>query len=247
MVDDRFTTLGGTGELADADIAPVAAMIGDRTRAAMLWALSDGRALPAGELARAGRVRASAGSAHLAKLVSAELLRVERFGRHRYYRLAQPGIIPVLEALAAVAAPKLATDSRDAHAGQAVRRARTCYDHVAGTLGVAITEGLLRSRALVQEGRAYHLTSQGEGYFTALGLRLDLIVAACHRTRRPLATACLDWSERRYHLAGALGAALCARLLALEWVQRRPASRALRITNIGRRELRRRFSIDHLY
>lgn len=247
MFDELSSKTWNSPGLSDADVAAVAAVIGDRARAAMLWALSDGRALPAGELARAGRVRPSAGSAHLSKLVSAALICVERLGRHRYYRLAQPGIVPVLEALAAVAPPKRAIDARDAHAGQAIRRARTCYDHLAGVLGVAITAALLRSGAMVREPGAYDLTEKGGDVFAEIGLSVAEVAASTRRTRRPLATPCLDWSERRHHLAGSLGAALCARLLELEWIVRRPATRALRITNVGRRELRRRFAIDHLY
>jgi len=229
--------------LADANVAPLAFLLGDPARAAMLWAVSDGRALPAGELCRIGRVTPSAGSAHLTKLVAGRVLVAESHGRHRYYRLAVPGIVNVLEALAAISDPIAAVSLKEAHAANAVRLARTCYDHMAGLLGVKITEALIEQRALVPGGREYVVTEAGLLRFAELGIDVDAVHATARRTRRPLTRACLDWSERRHHLAGALGAALVTRLLELEWVARMPATRALRVTNEGRRALRREFGI----
>jgi DNA-binding transcriptional ArsR family regulator len=210
----------------------------------MLWALSDGRTLPAGELARIGRVGAPAASAHLAKLTAARLIRAERHGRHRYYHLIEPGVVRVLEGLATMAPSRRAADAREAHDARAIRVARTCYDHLAGALGVGITDALVQRGSLVLEKRAYRVTSAGVDQLAAIGIDVDNVIDAARVTRRPLTRACLDWSERRYHLAGALGATLSTRLLELEWLERRPATRALRITNLGRRELRRRFSLE---
>jgi DNA-binding transcriptional ArsR family regulator len=230
--------------LADADVAPIAALLSDRARVAMLWALSDGRMLPAGELARIGRVGAPAASAHLAKLAGAQLISAERHGRHRYYRLIEPNIIHILEGLATIAPSRRASNAREAHAASAIRLARTCYDHVAGAVGVAITDRLVRDGCLVLEHRTYRVTELGVERLNELGVDVGAIIAKARTTRRPLARACLDWSERRYHLAGALGAKLCERLLELNWLAQRPSTRALLITNLGRRELRRRFGIE---
>jgi DNA-binding transcriptional ArsR family regulator len=230
--------------LADAAVAPVATLLADPARAAMLLAVSDGRALPAGELARVGRVTPSAASAHLAKLVAGGLLAAERHGRHRYYRLANPAIVAALEALAAVALPAPARSFREAHAAAAVRQARTCYDHLAGLLGVQVTESLVAQGALVLRGREYAVTDAGVSCLGQLGIDVAALAESARRTRRPLTRACLDWSERRYHMAGALGAALATRLLDLAWLARTPGSRALRITNEGRRALRRLFDVE---
>ncbi len=232
--------------LADANIAPLASLIGDPVRAAMLWAVSDGRALPAGELCRIARSTPSAGSAHLTRLVAGGLLTVERHGRHRYFKLATPGVVSALEALAAIAAPTPAASLKEAHAAGAIRLARTCYDHLAGLLGVGLTRALVEQNALVLTGREYSVTDAGIARFATLGIDVNRVAEAARRTRRPVARACLDWSERRHHLAGALGAALVTRLLELAWVERMPASRALKITNQGRRVLWREFSIQLL-
>jgi DNA-binding transcriptional ArsR family regulator len=227
----------------EARVAPTAALLADPARAAMLWALSDGRALPAGELARVACIGAPAASAHLAKLTAGGLVEAERHGRHRYYRLANPAIVAALEALAAVAPPARATSLREAHAATGIRLARTCYDHLAGTLGVRITESLVEQGALAADGRAYVVTDAGVSRFARLGIDVDEVAEEARRTRRPLARACLDWSERRYHLAGALGAVLVERFLDAGWIERMRASRALRITNAGRRALKREFDV----
>ena len=229
--------------LGDAQVAPTAALLADPTRAAMLWALSDGRALPAGVLAQAAGVGAPTASAHLARLTAGGLLACERHGRHRYYRLSNPAVVTALEALAAIAPPVLAASRQEAHAARGVRLARTCYDHLAGVLGVCITDALVAQRALVRDDGAYLVADGGTTRFAELGVDVDAVAEAARRTRRPLTRACLDWSERRHHLAGALGAALVARFLDAGWVERTPASRALRVTNSGRRAFRREFDV----
>jgi DNA-binding transcriptional ArsR family regulator len=215
----------------DADVAPTAAVLADPARVAMLWAVSDGRALAAGALARAGGVTASAASAHLSKLVAAGLLAVTPRGRHRWYRLANPRVVAALEALAALTPP--APIRLTAPTG--LRLARTCYDHLAGALGVRITDVLVDRRILIPSGAQYALSASGEREFAALGIDVAAVTTAAGRTRRPLARACLDWSERRHHLAGALGAALATHLIDSEWMARTPAGRALTITPHGRR------------
>jgi DNA-binding transcriptional ArsR family regulator len=229
--------------LADADIAPTAQLLADAARAAMLWALSDGRALPAGELAAAGRVQPSTASEHLAKLVQGGLLVAERHGRHRYYRLANDRIVPALEALAVAARPAVAWSSKEAHAARQIRLARSCYDHLAGALGVRLTDALVDAGALRLVGRDYHVTTEGTDRLRRLGLDPEAMAETARRRRRALARACLDWSERRYHIAGVLGAALLTRLLELRWFERMPAGRALRPTPIGRRGFRQELGL----
>jgi DNA-binding transcriptional ArsR family regulator len=229
--------------LADADVAPVAMLLSDPARAAMLWAVSDGRALPAGELARLGRVTASAASAHLSRLVTGGLLQVERQGRHRYYRLVNPAVVSALEALATIADPVPARSLGEAHAATQVRLARTCYDHLAGTLGVRLTGALIDRRAMVMTDGRYDVTDAGVALLAGLGIDVAATAERARVTRRPLTRACLDWSERRYHLAGALGASLATGLIELGWLERMPGTRALRITNEGRRSFRRQLDL----
>jgi DNA-binding transcriptional ArsR family regulator len=214
--------------LADADIAPVAALLGDPARARMAQALHDGRALPAGELARRARIAASTASEHLARLVDAGLLAVERTGRHRYYRLASLEVAHAIEALAAIAPPARPRTLREATIGDALAEARTCYDHLAGRLGVALAEALVARGAVEDRGDAFVLGPGATVLLEQLGI--DSLSKG-----RPPVLRCLDWSERRPHVAGALGAALCARALEAGWVERLPTSRAVRVTPAGRR------------
>jgi DNA-binding transcriptional ArsR family regulator len=218
----------------DLDIAPIAGLLADRARVAMLWAVSDGRHLPASVLAETGHVSPSAATAHLGKLVASGLLAVERRGRQRLYRLANPAVVAALEALAAVppaSPPDVATPSP-------LSLARTCYDHLAGALGVRVTDVLIARGALRLEGDAYAVTCVDT--FSDLGVDLDTVAGG---TRRSLARPCLDWSERRHHLAGALGAALVTHWLDAGWLARSSASRALIVTPQGRRGFRRALGI----
>jgi DNA-binding transcriptional ArsR family regulator len=212
-------------------IAEVAALIGDAARANILSALMGGRALTAGELARHAGVSAQTTSGHLARLLEAELITVEKQGRHRYFRLASSEIAHAMEALMAVAAegPKRyrPTGPKD----EALRTARTCYDHMAGRLGVALADSLCEHGHIVLSDGLGAVTDEGQQFFREFGI--DLETAA--RSKRPFCRTCLDWSERRPHLAGHVGAALFSRSLDLAWITRIPESRALKITNAGQR------------
>ena len=225
---------------ADAQVAPVAALVADATRATILFALSDGRALPACDLALHAGVTAATISYQLEKLIAGGLVAADRQGRHRYCRLASPTVMGLLEALATVASPAPARTFREGQEGKALRLARTCYDHLAGQLGVRIAEALLARGCIVAHARDYVLTPAGERLFR----RLAVDVAGARAARRAFARACLDWSERRHHLAGALGAALLARLFELGWIERTPSSRAVRLSDPGRRGLRDHFQIE---
>ena len=210
-------------------LAELAALLADRTRASVCLALQDGRAWTAGELARTAGVSAATVSAHLDRLVEGGLLTQIRQGRHRYVRLAGPHVSQLLEDLAAHAgAPARPRGLRAASAGAAMARARTCYDHLAGALGVSVTDALLR-RGLLQESTGFSVTDAGLAWFGELGLDLS----ARPGSRRPMARSCLDWTERRPHLAGRAGAALCTYVLERGWCEHIGSRRALRVTGPG--------------
>src|SRR5690349_12206753 len=218
---------------AGADVAAVAELLGHPARVAMLDALLDDRGRPASELAAAAGITPQTASSHLARMLDGGLVTVERHGRHRYYRVASPEVAAAVEALARIAPPRRARGLRDATRAGVLREARTCYDHLAGVLGVALADALQRDGVLVREDGAFLVTAPGARRLADLGLDLD----ALRGERRAFARACLDWSERRDHVAGALGAALLSRLVELGWVERQESSRAVRVTAAGERAL----------
>ncbi|HEY8482466.1 MAG TPA: helix-turn-helix domain-containing protein [Spirillospora sp.] len=214
-----------------ADIAPIAALLGDRARAAMVAALLDGRALAAGELARAAGVSAQTASAHLARLLDGGLVTVVRQGRHRYYRLRGSDVAEAVEALSRISPPVEVRSLRQSRDARRLQEARTCYDHLAGRAGVVLFDALVSGGFVEPVGEgAYEVTAKGEERFETLGLDL----AALRGTRRRFARECLDWTERRPHLSGALGAALTRRVIELGWFRRGSARRGLDVTEAGR-------------
>lgn len=210
-------------------IAQVASLIGDAARANMLAALMGGQALTAGELARHAGVTPQTTSGHLAKLADAHLVAVEKQGRHRYFRLAAPEVAEAIHALMSVAAGGPKRHHPIGPRDEALRLARTCYDHMAGRLALAVADGLSRDGHLILSDGAGIVTEEGRRFFCDFGLDL----AAAPRSKRPFCRTCLDWSERRHHIAGQLGAALLDAVLERGWVARAPESRALRITRTG--------------
>jgi len=224
-------------------IAEVAALIGDPARTNMLAALMDGRALTATELATVAGVSPQTASGHLGKLAVAELLAMERQGRHRYYRLATPLVGQMLEGIMAVAGAQSAgapRPLRPTRIEDEMRLARTCYDHIAGRLGVALADRLTGEGHVAFLPDGGELTASGFDFLSGFGVTL----ADCRPTRRIFCRPCLDWSERRPHIAGRAGALLCERLLTLGWVRRRASTRALEITRAGRAGFLARFCID---
>ncbi|MGW2702189.1 ArsR/SmtB family transcription factor [Streptomyces sp. NPDC001340] len=217
-----------------AGLAALASLVADETRAACLLALLDGRAWTAGELARHAGVAASTLSEHLGKLVGGGLLTEERQGRHRYVRLADARVAQLVEDLAAqVPAAALRHPGRtlrESSARSAMARGRTCYDHLAGRLGIAVTDALT-SRGLLRQDNGFALTDAGVEWFGTTGISLD------RSTRRPLARACLDWTERRPHLAGVAGAALWRHAMDAGWCVRIGSERAVKVTPSGERAL----------
>jgi DNA-binding transcriptional ArsR family regulator len=215
-------------------LADVAALVGEPTRAAILLALLDRPVLPAGVLALEAQLSASATSLHLGKLTAGGLLAVEQDGRRRNYRLASAEVAHALEALCVIATPPL-HDAPLLPGRPALRAARTCYDHLAGEFSVALVDMLERSRLIRIAGNgSFEITSDGACWFARV---LDIDVTSLARGRRRLALQCVDWTERRPHLAGALGATVLQRMLDWRWVARRSDSRALRITERGATEL----------
>jgi len=224
------------------DMIVIAALIGDASRMAMLMSLMGGKSLPAGELAQAARVSKATASAHLAKLVEGGLLRQEASGRHRYYRLAGPEVGQALEAMLVIAPAKAVKSLRESDEQRHMRHARTCYDHLAGKVGVALTDRLLVLGFLNDSGPDYALAESGRQKLLMFGVRVDPPAGQ----RRHYARKCLDWSERRHHLAGSLGAAIASRLLELQWLERIPGGRAVRVTEAGRRGLADTFGLEGL-
>jgi DNA-binding transcriptional ArsR family regulator len=224
-----------------AKFAAIAALAGDPARAAMLHAMMDGRALTASELARAAGIAPQTASSHLARLTEAGLLAVEKQGRHRYHRLAAPSVARLMESIMRVAA-ELAPATRPVVTGPrdaALRAARTCYDHLAGRLGVALADALVGGRYVELESDAGMVTPSGIALLGRIGIDTDAIGSRrAANSRRVLCRPCLDWSERRPHLAGTLGAALCRVSFEKGWIRRIEGSRAVSVTPKGERTLR---------
>jgi DNA-binding transcriptional ArsR family regulator len=225
--------------MADADLSVIARLVGDPSRATMLTALLDGRALTAGELAKAAAIGAPAASAHLAKLLDGGLVTMAAQGRHRYYRLSGTDVATALEALAAISPPKPVNTLRGSAAARALRPARYCYDHIAGELGVRIYDHLVAIDGLTVAAEGLTLTAPGEAWFVACGVDVEHARSA----RRALVRQCIDWTERRPHLAGALAAELASTLLRQQWIARRAVGeRGVTVTERGRAELERRMA-----
>jgi DNA-binding transcriptional ArsR family regulator len=245
-------------ERGDSDLAAIGALVADPARCRILLALGDGRALPASRLASEAGVGAPTTSSHLRRLTDAGLLAVEAHGRHRYYRLAGAEVADLIEALGRLAPAVPVRSLRQGTRAQALRQARTCYDHLAGRLGVEIMsamidrghvdggDGAYDPAAARHDPRAgygrdldYAVTDAGWAFLADLGVEIP--------PRRRVVRYCVDWSEQRHHLSGALGRGLLDRLLELDWIARSDAGRAVRVTDAGAEGLRATFDIDARY
>jgi DNA-binding transcriptional ArsR family regulator len=227
--------------VAAANLVEVAALVGDTARATMLAGLMGGQSLTGSELATLAGVSRSTASEHLGKLVAARLVTLSKKRRFHYYRIASPLVAKMLESIKAVAAievpPRYQPHSA---ADEALRFARTCYDHIAGRLGVAIADALTAHGHIVLNADGGELSETGQELLARIGA--DLSAASCGR--RIFLRPCLDWSERRFHLAGHVGAEICRRSLDLRWFQREQGTRALRLTAAGRRGLREALGVE---
>jgi DNA-binding transcriptional ArsR family regulator len=235
----------------DTDIAPAAALMADPTRAAILRALLPDRPLAAGELARLAGVSAATASFHLAKLLEGGLIAVARQGRHRYYRLAGHEVAAAIEALGLISPGLPVRTLRQSREVAALAQARTCYDHLAGRAGVELLDGMLRHRLLQEQSS--DRTDQGDTScprfeITGAGARVlgsfGLDIGEVRRSRRRFAGTCIDWTQRRGHLNGALAAAITGRLFELGWIERGQRRRSVRVTPAGTEGLACTFGVD---
>src|SRR5215469_14563837 len=223
-------------------LSSTAALIADPGRAAMLTALLEGRALAAGELARAANVSPQSASMHLAQLLEGGLVKVAQDGRHRYYQITSREVAHAVEALGAISTPR---KRKPIGEPDAISYARTCYDHLAGVIAVSLAESFQHRRFLVAPpdcDREYEVTRAGEDFLA----QWQINVEALRSKKRSLARRCLDWTERRDHIAGALGAAICQRFLELGWITRARNSRIVRVTPSGRRQLEKLIGLPAL-
>jgi DNA-binding transcriptional ArsR family regulator len=218
------------------DLSRLARTIGEPTRIQMLKLLMEGRALTAKELARGAGVEPATATAHLRRLLDDALVEATAQGRHKYFRLASPQVAQLIESLMVMAPPPKRSAAHD-HAP--IRVARFCYDHLAGRLGTHLTAALLARGFLAAQGKAFLLTPEGETWLQSIGID----VAEVRRSRRAFAQQCLDWSERKDHLGGALGAAIAERMLALGWITRTRHSRVVTITEAGHAALAEGFGL----
>lgn len=220
-------------------IAEIAALVGDPARATMLSALLDGRALTASELASAARVTPQTASTHLAKLTEAGVLSAVRGGRRRYFRLALPAVADMIDGIVAVALAKRPRYRPLSGQARALGAARMCYDHLAGRLSVELTDSLVAHEYIVLGDDVAEITTAGRRFLTAFGIELP----TPRSTRRPFSRLCLDWTERRPHIAGAVGVAITSRCLDLGWIERTTRSHAVVVTPLGRRGFQKTFGI----
>jgi DNA-binding transcriptional ArsR family regulator len=221
-------------------IAETASLFADPTRVAILVALLDGRSLPASELAFRARVSAQAASMHLGKLLGGRLVTMSRFGRHRYYSLAGPGVAAALEAMGTLCNALRPLQPPADGSIVPIRMARTCYDHLAGKVGVQICESLQERKLLAPVDDSFRVTPRGERWFEDLGIDLNSLRA---NRKRPLVRKCLDWTERKFHVAGTAGAALLDLFRKREWIKQEVGSRVVTITGNGRMAFKRHFGI----
>jgi DNA-binding transcriptional ArsR family regulator len=211
----------------EADVAAAAALLAEPARAALVVALTEDEALPASELAARAGIAASTASEHLRRLVDGGFLASRKNGRHRYFSLADPAVADAVEALAIVAPQPPVRSLREATRSELIRSARTCYDHLAGRIGVELAAALEREQVVVRRNGGYELGPGADAHCAELGIDLEALKAQ----RRPIVRGCLDWSERELHVAGGLGAALAARFFELRWIRRRPGNRSVEVVD----------------
>ncbi|AXT61160.1 transcriptional regulator [Aquimarina sp. AD10] len=218
----------------------IASILGDKSRAIILWSLLDGRAYTATELAISANISRQSASNHLTKLTEVQLLTVEKQGRHRYYKLANAKVAHVIESMASLISLTKEYKKTKAPKLTDFTYFRTCYDHIAGSVGVKITNALLNHKIIEVSGKDYKVTNSGKKWFNSLGIDIDAI----KQKKRSFAFQCLDWSERKHHIAGALGASILETMIEKDWIRKKANSRELTMTSTGKKELKNRLNID---
>jgi len=216
-----------------------ASLIGDPTRATILWTLLDGRAFTATELAVAAQTSPQSISMHLAKLLDADLLSVEKQGRHKYYRFSSKEVAYAVEAMANLVPKREISSINKTENYPPIKFCRTCYDHLAGKIGVALTDSLLEQKIIVKKDNALEISKEGEKWFFDFGIDIE----AAQKQKRIFLKPCLDWSERRNHIAGSVGALLFNKMINEDWLRKTENSRAIIITGKGKKELLKHFKI----
>lgn len=218
----------------------IATLIGDPTRATIMWNLLEGKAFTATELAITVTTSPQNISMHLSKLVQANLLVVESQGRHKYYRFARKEIAYAIEAMISLVPPTVNTKKIESQKVSPIKYCRTCYDHLAGKVGVALTDSLLQQQLIIDNTTGFEVSPEGEKWFASFGIPLSLL----KQQKRSFLRPCLDWSERRPHIAGSLATALLEKMVYEDWVRRTKGSRALVVTAKGKKEIQTHFRID---
>lgn len=216
-----------------------ATLIGDATRASILWNLLDGRAFTATELAIAIETSAQNISMHLGKLLDANLISVEKQGRHKYYRFSNKEVAYAVEAMANLIPKPEISAKKNTENYPPIKYCRKCYDHLAGKIGVALAESLLEQKIIIEKNNTFEITSEGEKWFSDFGVN----IGDAKKQKRIFLKPCLDWSERRYHIAGSVGTLLLNKMLEQDWIRRTANSRVILITGKGEKEMLKSFKI----
>jgi DNA-binding transcriptional ArsR family regulator len=222
------------------NVAKIATLVSESSRAAILTVLLDGRFHPVNELAYMAGIKPQTASFHLTKMMNANVVAVEKQGRHRYYGILNEEVAQVMESLLSLAPPVEVRSLKQATEDKQIRFARTCYDHLAGSLGTQLKDSLIEKGFLSEEQHEFLVTERGHEFFKTFQIDIEM----SRKKRRSFSPKCLDWSERRHHIAGSLGNVILERLLELDWIQRLPNTRAIKITSEGKRGLKETFSID---
>lgn len=225
---------------ANPNVAEVASILGEPSRALILTSLLDGRFHTATELAYIAGIKQQTASFHLSKLMKANLIIVEKHGRHRYYQITDDEVAQILESFLTIARPPEVRSLKQSAEMKALKSGRTCYDHLAGELGVGLTQSMLREGLIKKAEKEFIISSKGEKFFSDFGLDISEL----QQKRRSFSRICLDWSERQHHLAGSLGKAIAIRLFELNWIERHPTSRAVKITEKGNAGFKKFFNLS---
>lgn len=227
-------------EELETQFSQIATLLGDRSRSIMLWNLLDGKAYTATELATSANISSQAASNHLTKLVRAKLLSVEKQGRHRYFKYTNEAVAQVIESMASLIPVQEGYKKIKGPKLNDFTYARTCYDHLAGHLGVQVTNALLSHNIIEISGKDYMVTTWGKKWFQEIGISIEIL----QLKKRSFAHQCLDWSERKHHLAGALGASLLETMLKKDWIRKKKNSREVFLTSLGRTALKKRLNLE---